>query len=673
MSPSANGPENDPEPPDWRRSITLAAVTTVVTSVLAALAGWVMGHFLRLSSWVIVPAVIAVVVAVLAVIFWERVRKWTAASWPVLWPTLLSGTLALVLALAANTVLARSDPGRACGKPIDLRVVAAEETVTALRGAAQTYERERCPAASISVVPEPSITGMETGFTSGWAESPDSPADNDTLYGPQPDIWIADSPVTADGMLNFVRHANSDGRNARLDIGKTIASSPVVLGLFQKDSEGAAEHQIAQDGISNGTTLSNLVTDLYTKAILKGTAQALRALPDTSESALLTTPALYHVSPGLPETQVEQDQVRIPEQIPGSAQAFPDETAMLCHFRDEQEAGASPPGGTAVLLPEQSVYAYDSGEPAADSCPAAKTQPNWSIYPYYASGLPVLDYTFVHVRWAGQDDPERYRTVEDFQRWLIRNAATALAGFRDPGGQAAPALVAALSYASTNFPDAPPASVAPNSEGSGNCGHTLMTIMNCYYAARPHLVATILLDVSGSMTQETARGLSRLAWAQQTGEGIAQLSHPQDSLSFAAFASSARGSRPTGQLTQQALISDLRDQVASGYDKPLATEIGDVIGSLPPGQQNIVVLTDGQRTPTNPGYAAAAGDLAAAIRSRHPALRVVLALTGGANCASDPVRTLAAALRSAGVAGGCVSASSSPAASAAGLFADLLK
>ncbi|MBO0807131.1 MAG: VWA domain-containing protein, partial [Actinobacteria bacterium] len=434
---------------------------------------------------------------------------------------------------------------------------------------------------------------------------------------------------------------------------------------------GAAEHGIVENGISSGTPLSRLVNDLHTNDILGGSGNLLRAVPDTSESALLATPALYNAAPGQQDTKIEQNQIRLPEQVLGSAQAFPDGTSVLCHFRNEQRPGAAPPKGTAVLLPEQGVFAYDAGDALGDSCLAGPTQRNWKLYPYYAPDLPVLDYTFVHVRWPGQDDAERYRTIEDFKQWLMRNAGSRLPGFRGPGGLAGKYLISSITYASASNPDPPPASIPVRFPRYRRCGDSLKSIMTCYSEARPQLVTTILLDISGSMALPTARG-SRLAWAQQTGDGIAGLAHPGDSLEFLPFASSVRSSRPLGPLSQQELISHLDDQVAINRDTPLATEIDHVIGTLLPGRQTVVVLTDGQNNRTNQGNAVRASKLAADIRSRHPGLRVFLALTSGASCASEPVKTLADALHGAG-AGGCVQASSSPAASAAELFADLLK
>jgi hypothetical protein len=654
-SDPSGGPRDEKRQP-WPAVVGAAAVGAAVTAGVTSIMG-------RLPVWLAFLVIIVVGIFVLATVFRRRVAKW--AMWAL--PAILSGVIAFPLALAANAIWDQFGSDPACGRPIDLRVIAAPETVTALRHAAQAYEQDRCPAVTISVVPEPPIAGMKAGFAQGWVESSVSPTD--TLYGPQPDIWIADSKIVADGVLKFVQRSNSGDGKAHLDVEQPIASSPIVLGLFGSDTAGAAEHGIPQDGVSNGTPLSTIINDLHTSDILGSPDNVVRAAPDTSESALLATPALYSASPG---RQVEQNQIRLPEQVLGSAQAFPDGTAMLCYFRKEQGSGAKPPNGTAILLPEQSVFTYDSGDALGTSCLVGTTWQDWKLYPYYATDLPVLDYTFVHVRWAGQDDAGRYRTVEDFQQWLIKNSATALPGFRDPEGRAEQSLIERFTEANANDPGPPPTTIRPGFPRYRRCGGDLTSIMNCYAGARPRLVATILLDVSGSMAQPTVSGSSRLAWAQQTGEGIARLANPQDSLSFLPFAHSVNPPQPIWPRSQQELISYLDEQVANNWDTPLATKIDHIIGTLPSGRQNVVILTDGQNTHTNRGYTASASKLAADIRAHHPGLRVFLALTSGASCTSEPVKTLASALHSVG-AGDCVPASSSPAASAAELFTDLLK
>ena len=297
MPPLPVGDGSGPGPPDLRdpsrgpqdqkRQSWPAIVGAAVAAGVAAVVTSVMERLLKLPIWLVFLVIIVVVIVVLAAVFRRRVAEWARPTLPVL----LSGVIAFPLALAANAVLHQFGSDPACGRPIDLRVIAAPETVTALRNAAQAYEQDRCPAATITVVPEPPIAGMEAGFANGWIES--SVSSTDTLYGPPPDIWIADSRIVADGVLHLVQSSNSGGGKAHLDVEQPIASSPIVLGLFGSDTAGAAEHGISQDGVSNGTSLSTIVNVLHTNDILGSTDNVVRAVPDTSESALLATPALY--------------------------------------------------------------------------------------------------------------------------------------------------------------------------------------------------------------------------------------------------------------------------------------------------------------------------------------------------------------------------------------------
>lgn len=677
MPPSANGTGSGPEPsgrhdpPPISRNQVIAALGSVLGVSIAA----IIGSLAKLSIWIVIFTAMALLVAIFAVIFWNRLATWARTRGRVLLktlgPALATAIIAFLAAWGASTAWNHLwDPARACGDPIDLRVVAAPETVTALRAAAGKYEQERCRNATISVVPEPSLKGMEIGFSHGWADST-VPSSDITLDGPQPDIWIADSRIIAKGL----QLSNSDGEEASLEIGKTVASSPVVIGLFRKEAAGAEGVNIAQDGIPDGRSLSDLFINLDRDGIGAGISHMLRAVPDTSEAALLATPALYGAAEDLHDKRVEQEQIGLPERVLKSARAFPDGTSMLCYLRGPQKRGAHPDAAT-VMLPEQAVYDYDRGQPLGDSCLPAKTPPDRLLYPYYASGLPGLDYTFVHVRWPGQDDAERYNTVEDFQQWLVRNSATALPGFRSPAGRAPDSLVRALTYPSGDNTAPPPAAMPPRFPQYPPCGNTPARITGCYAANRPVMTTTILLDVSGSMAQSTASNMSRLAWAQQTGKGLADLAHAQDRLSFAPFAQSVPASPPPGPgpgLSSAALTNDLVATVARGYDRPLAAEVRQAVGNLPAGSPNVVVLTDGQRGATNPGYPAAARNVASYLHDNDPGVRVFFALTSGANCATEPVNTMVSDLHSAGVRAECVPASSSPAESAADLFPLLLQ
>lgn len=678
MPPSANGTGSGPEPsgrhdpPPISRNQVIAALGSVFVVAITAIAGFLA----KLSIWIVIFAAVALLFAIFAVIFWNRLATWERARGrkllKTLGPVLASAVIAFPAAWGANTAWSHLwDPARACGAPIDLRIVAAPETVIALRAAAKTYEQKRCPSATISVVPEPSIKGMEIGFSHGWADST-APSSDTILDGPQPDIWIADSRIIAAG-VRLSNSAGTDSEKANLQIGETVASSPMVIGLFRKEARGA-DSFAGQDETSSGRTLSGLFTELTHNRINVGLPNVLRAVPDTSEAALLATPALYDAAANLGEKKVEQTQAGLPEKALLTATAFSDGTSMLCYLRGPQKPHAHP-DAAAVLLPEQAVYDYDRGHALGDSCLKGPTPSDRLLYPYYTTDLPTLDYTFVHVRWPGQDDAERSNTIEDFQRWLVTNSVTALWGFRSPSGRAPRFLVSTLTNPSGDNTAPPPPTMQPRFQQSSHCGRTLARITECYAQNRPAMTTTILLDVSGSMAQSTVKGGSRLSWAQQTGEGLAGLAHySQDKLSFAPFGQSAPASPPPGPTRlSPKLANNIAATVARGYDRPLAAELRKAVDGLPAGSPNIVVLTDGQRAGTNTGYPAAARNLASYIHGNDPGVGVFFALTSGARCTTEPVNTLVGALRSAGVTAACVPASRDAAQSSDNLFSLLLQ
>ncbi|MFA1547847.1 hypothetical protein [Actinomadura chokoriensis] len=569
-----------------------------------------------------------------------------------------AAVMALVLLACTGAYRLRADAG-SCGQPLDLRVLTAPETLTPLRAAAAEFANDSedggCRKYSVTVVPESGPVPLYDGFRLLWRRSEAADAghaDGQQLFGPQPDIWIPSSTAEYDFVPKGPGQTGAAGLSGGAPPAKgdpvfrvrgSVGSSPLVLALFTKAHESVADPIAAP--IAPGTAaLLERVAD----AGVKLTAIA-RPVPETSAAALAVTPALYAATPG---GDAEDERFAEPADL-----VAPDAVSLLCRFRERAAAQSSePPDDLAVAVPEQVLHDYDMGRPLGDRCgavdPDAAPYAGWRLHPYYATDLPTLDYPFVQVRWRGQDTRERNAAVAAFRRWLDRDPLT-LQGFRDDRGVIPPAREGdTRHYHLSRLQSVVGNRVMPSAVGLRR-PEGVQDTLDRIGAARPRTSVSLLLDVSGSMGGAArARGGSRLGRGTSFLRSlVSQLqSNDRAGLRVSSATASPTGAETFGNVPrdaaspeqQNAITSRLQAVASGGADQPLSDAIA--AADLGPGRQNLILVTDGQISATNPALASRVKWLAGEFRGRHPGLRLTVVLTGPATCDSSPVKQIVAAL-----------------------------
>ncbi|GAA1826504.1 vWA domain-containing protein [Actinomadura chokoriensis] len=586
----------------------------------------------------------------------SRTLRWGGAT--LAWG--LGGAAAMALVLLAGTAAVRlGERTGSCGQPLDLRVLTAPETLTPLRAAAAEFaddsEDRGCREYSVTVVPEAGPVPLYDGFRLLWRRSEAADAghaDDQQLFGPQPDIWIPSSTAEYDFVpkgpgQTTAATAGGGAPSAKGDpvfrVRGSVGTSPLVLALFTRAHESVADPIAAPIAPSTAALLER-VADAGVR--LRAIA---RPVPETSAAALAVTPALYGATPG---GDAADERFAEPADL-----VAPDAVSLLCRFRERAAAQQSdPPDDIAVAVPEQVLHDYDLGRPLGDRCgavdPDAAPYADWRLNPYYATDLPTLDYPFVQVRWRGQDTRERDAAVTAFRRWLDRNPLT-LQGFRDDRGVIPPAREGdTRHYYLSRLQGVVGNRVMPTVVGL-QPPEGVQDTLNRIGAARPRTSVSLMLDVSGSMGGAAqARGGSRLARGTSFLRSLVSQLQSNDRAGLQVSSATASPSSPEtfGNVPRDAASPDQKNAITSrlqavasgGADQPLSDAIA--AADLGPGRQQLILVTDGQSPAGNPALGSRVTWLSGEFRERHPGVRLTVVLTGPATCGSSPVKEIAAAL-----------------------------
>jgi hypothetical protein len=560
-----------------------------------------------------------------------------------------------------------------CGLPTNLRVLTTPESLTAMTNAARAYEVDTadgdgCRRVTISVTANGSVADVQQGFANGWltqgsrsSGSGSAAARSWEFMGPRPDIWIPASKSTARDVQEFVEDAGNGGQplegKTDLSLGDddTVGVSPMVVAVFTQFDKTEPRAQLE----------TNLKTVFDQVKVQQGLTAVARPLPDTSEAALLSTPALYRAQ-GTGQNSASDARVektlnprRVVTGDPAALQAG-DAATLLCHFRAADSPTTLPPSGVAVIVPENILAAYDRGDPLGTACPAEKGKPSkeWLLSPYYSADLPVLDHPFVRVRWPGESTDRQERAIEDFREWLGSERLTQQ-GFRTATGDVGPEhganpLLTTLRDKTAVSP--PPVSTGPL-HGRSACTASVQQVLGCYKAARPQTRLNLMIDVSGSMAQPA--GDSGLTRAQDMARVIVSGARTGDQIRVRSFScikptSGGRGCSaeisppPAAPITitnapapREALQKQVQETRVKGADLPLIEAIEKAGAELAVGSQSLVILTDGQNPDHNPQVADKAPATEARLHRMNADLRVFLVLTGASTtCDDSPVEPI---------------------------------
>jgi hypothetical protein len=676
----APGPERRDGLPGWLRRILQVIAIDVVSALIVSL-GVTMVHG---TFWLNAGIALLIVAAVTAALFafyprmmhavLERVSRtlrWGGAT--LAWGLGGAAVMALILLAGTGVQRLREHTG-SCGQPLDLRVLTAPETLTPLRAAAAEFANDSedggCRKYSVTVVPEAGPVTLYDGFRLLWRRSEAADAghaDDQQLFGPQPDIWIPSSTAEYDFVPKGPGQTTAAGTGAGGAPGKadpvfrvrgSAGTSPLVLALFTKAHESVAD-PIAAPIAPSTAALLRRVADAGVKL-----GAIARPVPETSTAALAVTPALYD---GMPGDDAADERFAEPADL-----VAPDAVSLLCRFRERAAAQESePPDDIAVAVPEQVLHDYDMGRPLGDRCgaadPDAAQYAKWRLNPYYATDLPTLDYPFVQVRWRGQDTRERAAAVTAFRRWLDRNPLT-LQGFRDDRGVIPPAREGdTRHYYLSRLQGIVGNRVMPTVVGL-QPPDGVQDTLNRIGAARPRTSVSLLLDVSGSMGGAAqAHGGSRLVRGTTFLRSLVSQLQSNDRAGLQVSSATASPSSPEtfGNVPRDVASPDQKNAITSrlqavasgGADQPLSDAIA--AADLGPGRQHLVLVTDGQIPATNPGLGSRVKWLSGEFRDRHPGLRLTVVLTGPATCRSSPVKEIVAALGAKG-GEGCVTLTDAP-------------
>jgi hypothetical protein len=509
-----------------------------------------------------------------------------------------------------------------------------------------------CRTVTVDVTAGPPATQAEKGFAQGWTSPGTGLSDDDcssrparaTLLGAQPDVWIPASSVVARGVRDYVKGLRAcSGKaspvlaRAHLDLEGSVASSPLVVGVFTKSDQ--------PNLVAGRQGLKPLLDAFYEDDLVRSLA---RPSPDASTSGLLVTPLLYQVMPGLGGDPAKAEEALAQTEAPAG-----DAVSMLCELR--KEPAPEPPDRMAVIVPESVMARYDRGDALGGTgCPSGRPPQQWRLFPYYADDLPVLDYPFVHVRWQGQDTGRRDAAVADFRKWLRRDALTR-EGLRSPSGTLTTDdhAVRELREGGHTVPDTVPPRPAAGGE---NCTGTLEGLLHCFQGARQPLPLSIMLDVSGSMANPSGpQSEPRLGFAQELAlrimggvrpsapTSLFLFSRPPGSDAGYRMANGGLAAASGGEADRPDVETALQRATTKGWDLALASAIAQAAPHLRSGKQTLVVVTDGQAASTNPGAGGQAAALARQLRKDYPELTLLIALTPPADCRAQPVAAVAAA------------------------------
>ncbi|MFC4909929.1 hypothetical protein [Actinomadura gamaensis] len=693
-----NAPPPDgrsPAAPDERRSplrrLTEVMAFELASSVLVGLLVTVFHGYFWLNT-----VVTLVVLAGFSVFLWRSrpdlvhnvlARATTTLAWMArALACLLLGAAAMVLVLLAVLgVRALRDAAQPCGQPLELRVMSAPEMLTPLRAAAAEFVADRrdagCRRYTVTVVPEPGPVSLYDAFSRLWRRN--DTGEDQQLLGPQPDVWIPASGTE----LDFVPHGGQAGGNGdpRFRQYRSLGTSPMVLALFPKTDAAVASPYSAPLKSSPGALLKQIA---QSGVKLRGIA---RPVPDTSAAALAVTPALYDAQEGASPSAAEK--FASPPDL-----VAPDAVTLLCRFRAQAAQGLAPPSDIAVAVPEQVLADYDAGRALGDRCGPADASSDlsagWRLHPYYAVGLPTMNYPFVQLTWRGQDTRARDDAIGDLRSWLAAHPLSEQ-GLRDDRGEipAPPEGDSEHFYLSRLQGMVGERAVPPLVQLNGT--PPVQAALDRLAAARPKVSATLLLDVSGSMDQAAgsatpaspaasaspattptagsaggggpaASGGTRLNRAVTFLQSFVDQLQGSDRVGLQVFSSAADPRNPAtfGNVPPRDAQSDQKDQVGNqlqavttvGGDLPFRSALA--AANLSSGRQDLLLVTDGESAGSNPDASGLASWLSGPFRAANPNLRLTVVLTGPAGCGTAHIAQLTSALGPGR--GRCVSLTNAP-------------
>jgi hypothetical protein len=579
------------EPSPAVRWWLIVCCVALAMSVTFAYGFWVIGdgfaHSSVLGVWGLVSVVVVLAVVMLLARRLRSAPNWLA--WLRAWRNgvLAIGVSAIGLSSGATLGYAQLLPGPVaaapCPPPTELRVLAASEALGPLQAAITDYEQDErsrfaspCYAVDITAYAAGNDKAADDGIIGGW----------NLADGPRPDVWL---PASTEELP--VKTSPADDP-ALAPLG-SIATSPVVVAV----PSALVTPALAQ------YEQNHALSDIY--EAIKGGFTLQVPNPRLSETARLGIADLY---PAL--SQAEQARI-------GDSVSFPTDSGnLLCQ--------STPTKPTAYLVSNVTVRQSNDGSLGASACPAQQAAPRQltAFSPANGNGV-VLDFPYTTVTWHGvKPSAAKANAEQDFFRWLIspagRKALTAQ-GLNPPGLQPSLPSPDAVDAAVSGFTRVQPSAriliaiddstpmrpylgqiaqatdalLGPNGQGGNLSGRDSFGIW--------------AFPGPGSATEKTAVPLGTESAAQR------------GRVPAAVAAIAAHGHSAEFDLVYDAAIS--------------------LSGQAPPGSaSSLVILTDGDNQPTDPGGKdmVAITNLLAAQKPGSLPIKVYVIAFGPAGCAETP-------------------------------------
>ena len=427
-------------------------------------------------------------------------------------------------------------------------------------------------------------------------------------FGPEPVIWSPASRAWG-GVLNQRLAQRGDDPMAPSNA-QPFMLTPLVIAM-PKPMADALGYPETPVGYSDLLALARDPNGWASKGHPEWGAFKLgKTNPNFSTSALSATIAQYYAATAKTADLTLED-VNRPEVadfnrgVESAVVHYGDITMTFLNnlFRADR-AGAALTYVSAVAVEEKSVIDYNAGNPDgvldAGEEPRKPRVPLVAIYPkegtlFSDNPLFVLD-----APWVDDAEREGGKAFAEFVRRPENQEKVLEFGFR-PGNPAVP-VGKPITADSGVDPDQPETTLGvPSPE-------VLVRIVDLWAEQRKSARVLLVLDVSGSMGEETADGSTKLDLAKDAAIDALELFKPQDEVGLRIFSTNVQRREPTDYVDlvpvgpiagqREAIVGKLRD-LAPIEGTPLYTTARDsydeLKGSFAPDKINaVVLLTDGR-------------------------------------------------------------------------------
>ena len=492
-----------------------------------------------------------------------------------------------------------SSPG--AGPCTRLNVLASTENEAAVRAVSAAYRGVQRNAGGRCV--EVAVTARKSGNAAddaarGFASTPPDQ---------QPALWIPDSsawPAVA-------RAAGSQGAQIVPESGVGIATTAVTVAM-PAEMAAALGWDAAPPKWADVYDAASEVRGWERAGHPEwGYFRLAKGSPAMTSPGLFALASAYGAAAGHVEGLTTADlgsdfaasQVRLGELATSSYVASPGH--FLHAVRDAPDATAVSGHLSAVIADERSVWEYNRGITSPDGMSTANGAPPavplTPIYPsdgVYTSESPAL---VLNAGWVGDAPRAAADDFVRFARTAQGQAAVRAVGYRDIRGEADQAVAEAGRFGTASKV------LGPLS------GELAAGLQKGFASVRKPARVLFAVDVSGSMRDEVAPGLTKIEAAKDAVQGSLGLFGYEDQVGVAGFSHWEGGPLQPGIVQPLASVKSMRERIAAKvrgleplYYTPLYEAVGLAVdtvseGYRPDALNAVILLSDGTNDTTRGG------------------------------------------------------------------------